>query len=399
MNQYKLSTKIIFGCGLIFIVTALLLGFVVLKIAGISSEAAGQVRLAISIGLPFLLLLTAAIITVILRGTVRPLSGIIEDFSHGASEVTSTAGHLSRSSKLLAKGVSENTSAVLEAISSLEEMLNMAKRNASHSAQAKDLMLEAEEHVKSANAAMGEISQAMEEIRASGQASVKIIKTVEEIAFQTNILALNAAVEAARAGEAGVGFAVVADEVRNLASRSAEAAKNTAAMIDGSMERINQGAVLVQNASESFASMVETSGQMGNIVGEIAQASQSQAQDIQNIHQSIAMMDKVTQENAAGAGETQSLSRNLTQQAALLSDALAEMAVILKGEAEAARMRHVHGAGRVRREPAPRRDTGFNLAEHLAEANAAPAPIIKPALIDPGKKTQMDAAIPMDDDF
>ncbi|MDR2945765.1 MAG: methyl-accepting chemotaxis protein, partial [Candidatus Adiutrix sp.] len=137
-------------------------------------------------------------------------------------------------------------------------------------------------HVQEANAAVSEISQAMDEIHDSGQASRQIIKTVEEIAFQTNLLALNAAVEAARAGEAGVGFAVVADEVRNLASRSAEAAKNTTAMIAGSLERIHQGSLLVNNAKESFGQMVAVSDQMGALVGEIAQASQSQAQDIQN---------------------------------------------------------------------------------------------------------------------
>ncbi len=370
--------------------------------AGIMDEVdayESQIRRSIAIGLPLALVLTVILILLILRGTVRPLSGVIEHFSQGSAEITGTADHLARSSQLLAKGVSENTTAVLEAISSLEEMLTMAKRNAGHSAQAKDLMLEAKNHVQTANVAMGEISQAMEEIRASGQASVKIIKTVEEIAFQTNILALNAAVEAARAGEAGVGFAVVADEVRNLANRSAEAAKNTTTMLNASMERINQGAMLVTGATESFTSMVETSDKMDDIVGEIAQASQSQAQDIQSIHQSIAMMDKVTQENAAGAGETQSLSRNLTRQAAILTEALGEMAVILKGASEAARLTRESKAGRkALKAAAASSDSGFNLTEQLA-ASAPVVPIIKPALVDPGRKNKMEAAIPMDDDF
>ncbi|UQZ88088.1 hypothetical protein C4J81_02215 [Deltaproteobacteria bacterium Smac51] len=365
------------------------------------SESAGkQITRSVVIGLVVALVLTVTLVIILLRSTVRPLSGIIEHFSRGASEVTITAGHLSQSSQLLAKGVSENTTAVLEAMSSLEEMLTMAKRNASHSAQAKDLMIKAKSHVEVANDAMGEISQAMEEIRASGQASSKIIKTVEEIAFQTNILALNAAVEAARAGEAGVGFAVVADEVRNLANSSAEAAKNTAVMIAGSMERINQGAMLVQNAEESFASMVANSDQMGVIVGEIAQASQSQAQDIQNIHQSIALMDKVTQENAAGAGETQSLSQNLTRQAALLSEALDEMVAILKGAAEAARLKREAGRKRIAPQAASKGAApAFNLAEHIAEDKVAPLMPARPLVVDQTKKSQMDAAIPMDDDF
>ena len=361
------------------------------------SEAAGsQINRSIVIGLVLALTLTVALVLVLLRTTVRPLSGLIGHFSHGAAEVTQTAGHLSRSSRLLAKGASENTSAVLEAISSLEEMLSMAKRNAGHSAQAKDLMNEAKVHVQGANSAMSEVSQAMEEIRDSSQASSQIIKTVEEIAFQTNILALNAAVEAARAGEAGVGFAVVADEVRNLANRSAEAAKSTAVILAGSMDRINQGALLVQNAEESFASMVATSDQMGAIVGEIAQASQSQAQDIQNIHQSIALMDKVTQENAAGAGETQSLSTNLTRQAALLSEALEEMAIILNGEGGAARRSRPGPRVRAAAPPAAA-SAGSSLGEHPRSA-AAPAPPRPTVVVDSAKKSQLEAAIPMDDD-
>ena len=358
------------------------------------SEAAGhQISRSMLIGLPLALALTIALVIMLLRNTVRPLGRVFGHFSHGAAEVTQTADHLSRSSRLLAQGASENTAAVLEAIGSLEEMLSMAKRNAGHSAQAKELMNEAKSHVQTANEAMSEISRAMEEIHHSGQASSQIIKTVEEIAFQTNILALNAAVEAARAGEAGVGFAVVADEVRNLANRSAEAAKNTTVMIAGSMDRINQGAALVRNAEESFASMVAASDQMGAIVGEIAQASQSQAQDIQKIHQSIAQMDKVTQENAAEAGETQSLSQNLTDQAAVLSEALAEMLAILKGAREAGRPR----PGGPRPKTGPAVSSTPAARPGLGPYREAPA-VPKSSIVDSSKKLKMEEAIPMDDD-
>ncbi len=367
------------------------------NVLAMSTGAGRQITRSVLAGLLVALILTVALITVLMRSTVRPLNGVTGLFEEAAAEVTNTADHLSRSSRLLAKGVSENTAAVLEAISSLEEMLNMAKRNAGHSAQAKDLMDEAKNYVQLAKEAMDEISKAMDEIRDSSRASSQIIKTVEEIAFQTNILALNAAVEAARAGEAGVGFAVVADEVRNLANRSAEAAKSTAVILAGSMASINQGAELVQNAEESFSSMVATSDQMGGIVEEIAQASQSQVQDIQNIHQSIALMDKVTQENAAGAGETQSLSTNLTQQAALLSEALAEMTVILKGQGPG---RALPGPRRPVKPAAPplgeRRganpDQGFRLGEHLEK------PALKSSVVDSGKKSRLEEAIPMDDD-
>ena len=360
----------------------------------LNSKAGDQITSSVIVGLLAALILTVLSVFVLLRSTVRPLRGIIGHFEDGAAEVTDTADHLSRSSRLLAKGVSENTAAVLEAISSLEEMLSMAKRNAGHSARAKDLMDQAKDHVQTANGAMQEISVAMDEIRDSSRASSQIIKTVEEIAFQTNILALNAAVEAARAGEAGVGFAVVADEVRNLANSSSEAAKNTAVILAGSMDRITQGSTLVQNAEESFSAMVATSDQMSGIVEEIAQASQSQAQDIQNIHQSIALMDKVTQENAAGAGETQSLSTNLTRQAALLSEALEDMIVILSGRRRPGPARPPLRAAPVARQARKKpEEPGFSLEEHLREK-----PAIASSVVDSGKKSKLEAAIPMDDE-
>ena len=365
------------------------------RVMGESETAGRQINRSMIVGLLVALGLTVGLVLILIRSTVRPLGGVIRHFDQGASEVTQTADHLSRSSRLLAQGVSENTAAVLEAISSLEEMLSMAKRNAGHSTQAKDLMVAAKGYVLQANEAMSQISTAMEEILESSQAGSQIIKTVEEIAFQTNILALNAAVEAARAGEAGVGFAVVADEVRNLANRSAEAAKSTAVILAGSMDRINQGSRLVSDAEENFSSMVAATDQMEGIVGEIAQASQSQAQDIQNIHQSIALMDKVTQENAAGAGETQSLSDNLTRQAALLSEALGEMIMILKGSAQA--------GGRPRpsaRTAAAAAPGSFQLREHLQPPRAAAdrRPSRPAVVVDSRKKSKLEEAIPMDDD-
>ncbi len=380
------------------------------------SEAAGRwiVRLMLA-GLALTLALVIVLALALLRGAIRPLGGVIGHFQDGAAEVTQTADQLSSSSRLLAQGVSENTAAVLEAIGSLEEMLTMAKRNAGHSAQANDLMAEAKGHVEEANEAMSEISKAMEEIRDSSRASSQIIKTVEEIAFQTNILALNAAVEAARAGEAGVGFAVVADEVRNLANRSAEAAKSTALILAGSMDRINQGARLVGDAEESFASVVANSDHMSAIIGEIALASQSQALDIQNIHQSIAQMDKVTQENAAEAGQIQSLSASLNRQAALLGEALTEMTIIVKGSAEAAPHRRPAPSAAVKKLAAmefssrPSRPDRGRAAVHGASTAEAPGlsearPVGRPAgayrspVEDRERKSRLEAAIPMDDD-
>ncbi len=328
------------------------------------------------------------------RLAMRPLKMAVDQLDSGADNVAQTAKRLANSQQRLTKGVSENTSAVLEAIDSLEKMLNLAKRNANHSTEAKNLMLQAKEHVQKANLAMHEIAKAMEEILAAGKASSQIIKTVEEIAFQTNILALNAAVEAARAGEAGVGFAVVADEVRNLASNSAQAAQNTAKIIAGIGDCIQRGDVLVQNAEESVSSMVAASDQMGGLVGEIAEASQQQAQDIQNIHQSIASVDKVTQENAADAGETQAIAQGLINQASILRSTLAKAAIILRGPQDMVARR------------APKKIDGQNLRPSSEALPMGSSPVFateaKPSSLrssDRAKTKQLDAAIPMDDDW
>jgi methyl-accepting chemotaxis protein len=207
----------------------------------------------------------------------------------------------------------------------------MAKRNAGHSDEARDHVDEVKNFVAEANLYMLQISEAMEEIKSSGQASSQIVKTVEDIAFQTNILALNAAVEAARAGEAGVGFAVVADEVRNLANKSRDAALNTTSMLESSIRRINDGAQLVEKAKESFTRLVATSDQVTLIVGDITEASRSQTHEIQDIHQSIALVDKVTQENSLEAAETENISSDLNHQAGLLNDTIKRVTEVLRG--------------------------------------------------------------------
>ena len=341
------------------------------------------------------LFLTSGLIMVlglaIWRSTLNSLGRVRVELSRGTSAISQTAGQLSRSSQILTQGVSENTTAVVEAVSRLEDMLNMAKRNAGHSTEAEKLMSEARDHVLAAGQTMTEVARAMVEIRASGHSSGQIIKNVEEIAFQTNILALNAAVEAARAGEAGVGFAVVAGEVHNLANRSAAAAKNTAVIIDGSLERINEGGRLMAEAEARFASLVQFVDHMSVIIGDIAKASLSQAQGVQSIHQSIAMMDKVTQENAAGAGETQSLSQSLTRQAALLGEALKDMNAIFKG-------------GQIESESHDRR-VSVPPPSEPAYFRDQPPPVSPPRPLpttfsrDPAREQALNNAIPMDDDL
>ena len=150
---------------------------------------------------------------------------------------------------------------------------------------------------------MKQMTSSMDDISSASAETSKIIKTIDEIAFQTNLLALNAAVEAARAGEAGMGFAVVADEVRNLAQRAAEAAGNTADLIEGTVKKVQVGSDLVTKTNEIFQEVTEGSAKMGELVAEIAAASQEQARGIEQVNIAVAQMDKVIQQNAAGAEE------------------------------------------------------------------------------------------------
>ncbi|MDR1578491.1 MAG: methyl-accepting chemotaxis protein [Deltaproteobacteria bacterium] len=363
-----------------------------------TGRAARDLAFGLTVGFLSLGLLTGLLIFYIYRAVIRPLRGVLGGLERSAGEVTRTARLLSRSSHSLGRGASDNTQAVLAAISSLEDLLGAAKRNADNSERAKKLMDKAKSFVVEANEAMDQISVAMEEIKNSGQASRQIIKSVEEIAFQTNILALNAAVEAARAGEAGVGFAVVADEVRNLANSSSAAARNTNDMLARSVMRINEGAQLVIQAGASFKDLVVTSEDVANLVQSVTEASQTQARAIQDTHQSIAMMDKVTQENAVEAAGAEKISRALNGQARFLSRAVQRISALLHGYGWA--------SSRNLASPAEPDDSRARLGLSLAvvgsdvpaEAPSPSQPLITSSLPKVSKKA-LDQAIPMDDDF
>ena len=207
------------------------------------------------------------------RGITKPLNRVIEGLNAGSDQVASSSGQVSSASQSLAEGSSEQAASIEETSSSLEEMSSMTKQNANNANQADNLMKEANQVVGQANDSMTELTGSMEEISKASEDTSKIIKTIDEIAFQTNLLALNAAVEAARAGEAGAGFAVVADEVRNLAMRAAEAAKNTASLIEGTVKKVGDGSGLVTRTNEAFVKVAESAGKVGELVSEIAAAS------------------------------------------------------------------------------------------------------------------------------
>jgi methyl-accepting chemotaxis protein len=362
-----------------------------------------SVLIPLIIAAAILIVLTALLVRLLIRANIRPLTDITHTLDRSAGKVVETSDKLSRSSAQLAKGAADNTQAVLTAISSLETLLSMAKRNATNADSCKDLMAQVKDFVAEANLYMIQIAEAMTEIRDSGKASTDIIKSVEEIAFQTNILALNAAVEAARAGEAGVGFAVVADEVRNLANKSRDAAKNTTSIMESSINLINDGSVLVDKAKESFVSLVDASDQVGEIVDNIALASKSQTRDIQDIHQSIALMDKVTQENALEAAETENFSTALNRQAGLLTRAVDSITGLLQGRSPGRPPRRLRPqAQRVQRleRESPAGETSQEEMALSEMENIRLHEEKKPkAVFKTTKKEDLDEAFPMDDDF
>ncbi len=252
---------------------------------------------------------------VVIRGITRLLKNIIATLNTGAGQVSVSAGQVSSASQQLAQGTSEQAASIEETSSSLEEMAAMTRQNAENATHADQLMAATSKIMSTADQSMARLTTSMNHITKASEETSKVIKTVDEIAFQTNLLALNAAVEAARAGEAGAGFAVVANEVRNLALRAADAAKNTASLIEGTMVKIEEGSGLVQTTNADFSRVATSVGKMSELIGEITAASAEQSQGIEQINRAVCEMDKVVQQNAASAEESAAASEELSAQA------------------------------------------------------------------------------------
>ena len=290
-----------------------------------------MIRNIIFLGVVIFAIIAIVIAYFVAKGIAVPIQIAVEKIGAGSDQIASASSQVASASQSLAEGSSEQASAIEETSSSLEEMASMTKQNAGNAAQADSLMKEANSVVQKANSSMETLTSSMREISAASEETSKIIKTIDEIAFQTNLLALNAAVEAARAGEAGAGFAVVAEEVRNLAMRSADAAKNTSVLIEGTVKKIKDGSDLVARTNEAFSEVAVSSSKVGELVGEIAAASQEQAQGIDQINKAVAEMDKVTQQTAANAEESASASEEMNAQAAQMKQISVTLGNIIGG--------------------------------------------------------------------
>lgn len=267
----------------------------------------------------------------ITRGITKPIRRIINGLTYGAQQTAAASEEVSSASQSLAQGASEQAAAIEETSSSVEEMTSMVKQNADNATAATELARNANSSATKGADSMGRMTQAIDDIKNSSDETAKILKTIDEIAFQTNLLALNAAVEAARAGEAGKGFAVVAEEVRNLAQRSAEAARNTATMLETSSRNADNGVQICREVNEVLSEIADGSSKVNGLVEEISGACQEQAQGIDQINQSVAQMDQVTQSNAANAEESASASEELSAQAEELNQMVHDLRNLIEG--------------------------------------------------------------------
>ncbi len=250
-----------------------------------------------------------------IQGTlVKTFQGIGES----ANQVAAGSEQVAAGSQMLAQGATEQASSVQELSASITEVAGKIGSNASDASDANTLAGNAEEEMKRGNERMNELITAVKKIEQSSNEIGAIIKTIEDIAFQTNILALNAAVEAARAGEAGKGFAVVADEVRNLAGKSAEAAKNTADLIETSVASVKTGTEIAGRTAESINTAADKVEQTASLISKISSASEQQAGSIKQVQQGLEQISNVVQTNSATAEESAASSEELSGQAQTL---------------------------------------------------------------------------------
>jgi RNase P/RNase MRP subunit POP5 len=267
------------------------------------------------VGLAILMSLAGVAVLIVVRRLSGLLKHIASEMKKGAKEVNGAAAQVASAGQSLARSSSELAASVQQSSESTEEISSMTRKNAGNSQSATEVMLAVDNQVRESNRTIEQMVNSMNEASASGAKISKIIKTIDEIAFRTNILALNAAVEAARAGEAGMGFAVVADEVRTLSQGSAQAAGDTAALIEESISRTKESAARTQQMAGVIQAITRSAHKVRTLVEEVNTGSQEQVRGLAQISKAVGQIDDVAQNTAASAEETASASQQLSAQA------------------------------------------------------------------------------------
>jgi methyl-accepting chemotaxis protein len=343
----------------------------------LDNTAAGTRRF-IAIGVITAVILGVVLALFLVRSISKVLRAVAGQLADSSAQVAAAAGQVSSASQTLAEGASEQAASLEETSASLEEISSMTKRNAESAREANGYANQTRTAAETGASDVNAMNEAMTAIKESSDNIAKIIKTIDEIAFQTNILALNAAVEAARAGEAGAGFAVVAEEVRALAQRSATAAKETAQKIEDAIQKSQHGVEISAKVAGSLQEIVAKARQVDSLVAEISQASQEQSQGISQVLSAVTQMDKVTQSNAAMAEESASASEELTGQAKALDESVAELQKLIGGQAAGAIANSTKAPGKPAK--AVRPIAAVKVTEPAAKPAIAPA---KPARSTP----------------
>ena len=276
-----------------------------------AADSTYQWARAVSTAIVIVCLLVGAVVVVTIRRVSQKLALAASRLHQSAEQMRGSSGQISTSAQSLAQGATEQAASLEETSASMEEMTAMTRRNADHTRSALGLVAQTDSHAQRSNSALAEMTASMNSIRESSDKVSKIIKTIDEIAFQTNILALNAAVEAARAGEAGMGFAVVADEVRSLAQRSSTAARDTAELIEASIAASADGARKVEQVADAIKAVTSNVQQVKALVSEVSEAGEQQSVGISQVAQAIVQMEQVTQQTAATAEESAAASEEL----------------------------------------------------------------------------------------
>ena len=327
------SLRIIFKKTLTFKI-ALIMTFGLVSLAYIGFIIGNKGFFHIIWASPFVIIQSLILFFIIQQLLQKKLLGLTDMLKSSSSQIARASTQLSSSSQEIANGTTEQASNIEKITSSMEALLSMVKQNAGNAQEASILAEKEADTSQSGYTQMESMLSSINDINKSSEQIKKVIKVIDDIAFQTNILALNAAVEAARAGEIGMGFTVVADEVKNLANKSAEAAKDTANMIEDSIKKTELGLQIAAKLGKGFKDILVNTKKVAEMSKEVETASKQQDTGINQVNEAIIQFDDIVQANASSAEETASSAEELLAQVEALDDIVEKLYILVTGKHE-----------------------------------------------------------------